>query len=127
MQCKFPYFEQRPHIPLILEHQGKRIRVLPLLDTGADFSIFYKPDAIRLGLNWKRGKKIELANADGSSFKAKEFTLTVVIENYEFKARICFCDNNSFAMPLLGRRDIFNKFIITIDDREGYVRLQTKD
>ena len=70
MRYKFPYFEDRPHIPVALEAKGKRARFLPLLDSGADFSIFYKSDAYRLGLDWETGKDIVLNNADNSNFHA---------------------------------------------------------
>lgn len=78
MSYKFPYFEGRPHVPVALEYQGSKARFLPLLDTGADFSIFYKSDAVRIGLDWDKGKEVTLLNADGSEFNAKEFSLEVM-------------------------------------------------
>lgn len=125
MRCKFPYFEDRPHIPIALEWQNKRARFIPLLDTGADFSVFYKSDAIWLGLDWEKGKSIDLDNADGSSFHAKKFILTVDIEGYKFKAGVCFVENNRSSMPLLGRADIFDHFKITIDEKSKFVEVKT--
>ena len=125
MHYKFPYFEDRPHIPVALEFGGKKARFLPLLDSGADFSIFYKSDAVRLGLKWNDGKKVELSNADGSTFKAREFNIKVGIENKNFKAKICFINNKKHSIPLLGRKDIFKHFKITINEKEKCVGLQT--
>ena len=125
MRCKFPYFEDRPHIPIVLEYNGKRARFLPLLDTGADFSIFYKSDAIRIGLIWDAGENTKLCNADGTYFKAKQFKLDLEIEGFKFKANICFVDNKKSSMPLLGRANIFKKFKITILEEEKIVELES--
>ena len=73
MRCEFPYFEDRPHVPIILEFAGKRCRFIPLLDSGADYSVFSQSDAMRLGLDWSKGEPITFKNADGSSFEAKMF------------------------------------------------------
>lgn len=123
MHYKFPYFEDRPHLPIALEYKGQRVRFLPLLDSGADFSVFYKSDALRLGLNWNEGKIVLLNNADGSPFEAREFLLQLSIEDTTFPAIICFIDNTKSHMPLLGRTDIFEKFIICIYEKERYIEL----
>lgn len=125
MYSKLPYFEDHPHIPIKLKHKTKKTRFLPLLDTGADFSVFYKTDAIRIGLDWEGGKKIQLENADGSSFEVKQFELEVDIEGFTFPARICFAENNNSDIPLLGRADIFKHFRITVDEREKQVEMQS--
>jgi hypothetical protein len=127
MHCKFPYFEDRPHVPLALEWRGKRARFIPLLDTGADFSVFYKSDAIWLGLDWESGKTVDLDNADGSSFQAKKFHLTLDIEGYKFKANICFVDNHRSSMPLLGRADVFKHFEIIIHEQNKFIEFKSHD
>ena len=125
MQCKFPYFEDRPHIPVVVEYNKKRTRFLPLLDSGADFSIFYKSDAYRIGLDWSKGKDIVLNNADNSDFHAKQFKLNMEIEGINFQAKICFIDNKATSMPLLGRLGVFNEFIITINEQEKNVAFES--
>ena len=125
MLCKLPYFEDRPHVPIVIKYKGKRTRFLPLLDSGADFSVFYKADAARIGLDWSKGKNVELTNADGSSFKAKQFDLILEIEGYSFRSKICFIDNKLSSMPLLGRTDVFDKFKITIFEKDKYVELKS--
>ncbi len=124
MPYRFPYFEDRPHLPIALEFKGKRARFLPLLDSGADYSVFYESDAIRLGLNWEEGENTTFCNADGSFFEAKKFNLTIEIEGISFKADICFAKNTKSAMPLLGRRGIFEKLFITICEKEKYVEVR---
>jgi hypothetical protein len=125
MHCTFPYFEDRPHIPLVVEYKGKPIRFLPLLDSGADFSIFYRVHANELGINWTEGEDIHLVNADGSSFHAKQFRMKIFIEGFPVFARLCFVDKVFNCTPVLGRRDIFHNFIITIDERAKNVELRS--
>lgn len=125
MHCKFPYFEDRPHIPITLEYQGKRLKFLPLLDSGADYSVFYKSDAYRLGLDWGQGESLEFNNADGTLFKAKQFLLTMEIEGQSFKAKVCFVENTASSMPLIGRVGVFERFYITLCEKEKYVEIQS--
>ena len=125
MFCKFPYFKGRPHIPISIESKSGRKRFLPLLDSGADFSVFYKADAIRLGLNWSEGKEIRLLNADGSDFNAREFKLNLKIEDQALKAKICFIDTQKVGTPLLGRQNIFDEFKILLNERENTITFQS--
>lgn len=124
MHCKFPYFEDRPHIPIILKYQENRVRFLPLLDTGADCSVFYGSDAQRLGLNWNEGKNMEMNSVNGEDFQAKRFLLDMEIEGKKFKVRMCFVQEPFASMPLLGRLDVFENFQILISERDKFVELQ---
>ena len=110
MYCSFPYYENRPHLPVVLHFGNKNLRFLPILDTGADYCVFTIFDALRLGLDWKTGEKTELSNADGSIFEAWKLYLPMSIEGYEMKVKICFVDNSYCQMPLLGRFDVFKHF-----------------
>jgi hypothetical protein len=109
---------------MILHGPMKRIRYIPLLDSGADYTTLTRNDALFLGLQWDEGESIEFSNSDGSSFNAKIFRLDLEIEQMIFSARICFIDSNVSAMPLLGRRDIFRRFKIIIDEAVKTVGLE---
>ncbi|MBU0981873.1 retropepsin-like domain-containing protein [Patescibacteria group bacterium] len=125
MSYKFPYFEDRPHVPVAIEYKGERVRFIPLLDSGADHSVLSRSDAMRIGLDWTKGKTILLSNADDSNFRAKQFSLNVDIEGHKFRAKFCFADNKIASMPLLGRKDVFKEFKITIDERSKEVTLKS--
>lgn len=122
---RYPYFQGRPHLPLILEYGNSQERFLPLLDSGADFSIFHRSALGILGLDWDHGAQRHYDNADGSSFLAREFVLSVEVGGIRFPARISFADDPSLRVrPLLGRTDIFEKFRIVFCEQEQYVELQ---
>lgn len=124
MRYEFPYFRERPHVPITIIVKGKQKRFLPLPDTGADCSVFRKIDAIQLGLNWQKGAKHTFENSDGSSFTVRKFRVQIKIENKKFPATICFTEKNTSAMPLLGRQDVFKHFKITIDEKNQEVILK---
>lgn len=125
MFCRFPYFKERPHIPITIKSTLGRKRFLPLLDSGADFCVFYKIDALRLGLEWSKGRPLKLSNADGTDFSAREFVLDIGIEDHELKAKVCFIDSNRIGTPLLGRQNIFDQFKILINEKENFVEFQS--
>jgi len=121
---RFSYYKGRPHLPVILEYGNRRERSLPLLDSGADFSIFHRGVLDSLGLDWNQGSIRSFDNADGSSFVVREFRLSLEIEGMRFPVRICFGDDLSLReRPLLGRADVFEKFQVTICEQEGYIEL----
>ncbi len=125
MFCRFPYFKERPHIPITIDSVVGRKRFLPLLDSGADFCVFYKTDAFRLGLDWREGKAMKLSNADGTDFSAREFILDLTVEDHVLKTRICFIDSNRIGTPLLGHLNIFEKFKILVNEKEKYVEFKS--
>lgn len=126
MLYRFPYFEDRPHIPITLIGPEKSIRYLPLLDSGADFTTLSRNDALFLGLKWDLGESVEFSNADGSTFDARLFKLPLIIEGLEMRVRVCFLDRRHSTMPLLGRSDVFRHFEIMIDEASQMVELRKR-
>lgn len=121
---RFPYYKGRPHVPVIIEYGNYRERALPLLDSGADFSIFHRGVLENLGLDWNQGTPKNFDNADGSSFGVREFRLSLEIEQIRFPARVCFSEDPSLSeRPLLGRADVFGQFQITICEQDEYIEL----
>ena len=121
----FPYYKGRAHIPLVLEYGDKRERFLPLLDSGADFALFHKQDALNLGLDWDAGTDRDFDSAYTTGLPVKEFVLSLDIEGTRFPARVCFAEiADLFHRPLLGRADVFNKFRITFSELEQLVKLE---
>jgi hypothetical protein len=127
MSYRFDYFEDRPHVPIKIHYKGKYFRFLPLLDSGADFSVFNRADAYRIGLDWNKGKSLCLCNADGSEFRVKEFKLKVLVEHHPFTIPICFTESKKNAMPLLGRKSFFEKFEITFLENQERIVLRITD
>ena len=125
MSYHFPYFEDRPHVPITVIGPERRVRYIPLLDSGADYTTLSKKEAILLGLDWNQGEVISLANADGTGFDAKIFRLLLEIEGVTLFVRICFVDSNHCPMPLLGRFDVFRYFKIIIDESAHMVELRS--
>lgn len=67
MRFKFPYIQSRPQITAKLRKRNGRTRYFNfLLDSGADFSLISKSDAIVLGIDYSliesKEIKVEVAN-----------------------------------------------------------------
>lgn len=122
----YAYDKNRPYVPVILWNGYRKVRSSPLLDSGADLSIFHKADAIALGLDWTSGKETTAENPDGSLFRTREFRIELEVADVRFPARVLFADSASDGR-LLGRADVFQHFRITIDERALRVDFESKE
>ena len=123
MSFSFPYFRGRPHVPITFEVGEIRKKFIPLLDSGADYSVFYRSDAIALGLDWKKGQPTSFQSANGSIFHARKFKLKLEIESVPFLADICFVENTKNQTRLLGRHGIFSTFDVLFQERKRRIML----
>jgi hypothetical protein len=120
----FAYHKGRPHVPVFLIFATERRPFLPLLDSAADYSLFHEADAALLGLDWSKGRAQTLSGANGASFQAREFLVTMEIAGHRFPVRVSFAAGIPLEEHrLLGRRGVFEHFAITIREREGIVDL----
>ena len=122
----YAYDKNRPYIPIVLWHGYRKVRIFPLLDTGADVSILHKTDALALGLDWNSGNDCTAENSDGSLFRVREFRIEIEVAEARFPAKVLFADTKS-DIRLLGRADVFRNFRITIDEKEMMVDFEVKE
>ncbi len=121
----FPYYQNRPHVPIVLEYGNRRQRALPLLDSGADYSLFHKQFALDLGLTWSEGEQRSFDTAYTTNLAVREFQLSLDLEGSRFPAPVCFAEiPDLFHRPLLGRAGIFDKFRITFSEQEQLVEIE---
>ncbi len=117
---KFPYKGYKgipcPIITLELMGPEGRFNVDAYVDTGAFYSIFCIQDAELIGINYQKGKQSYATVGDGSLIPVFSHTLPVKIGNISFKATIGFSPRLGVGFNLLGRKDIFERFIVTFDD-----------
>lgn len=92
-----------------------------LVDSGSDFSMISNTTAMVLGLEYEKLKteevKVELANM--SYMHTKEAALTVTIEGNDLKIPVLIAREE--ADSLLGRKGVFEKFDITIQESQQQV------
>jgi hypothetical protein len=86
------------------------------VDSGAFYSIFSIQDAELLGIDYQKGKQGFATVGDGSLIPAFFHNLPVKINDVSFKAIIGFSPRLGIGFNLLGRKDIFERFIVIFDD-----------
>lgn len=112
----FPYKTHKgiacPIIPIeILE-----VRIDAYVDSGAYYSIFSTKEAEALGIEYQTGKKSSATVGDGNLIPVFYHTLPIKIGNISLPAIIGFSPRLGIGFNLLGRKDIFERFVVVFDD-----------
>jgi hypothetical protein len=111
-----------PVIPLVLKYGHKKIDTDALIDSGATFSVFQPAIADYLGIKIDSGKKLVLGGV-GGRIKGYLHKLEINVSDKMFTCPIVFSREYLVSFNLLGRKDVFNKFKITFDERKKIVEL----
>ena len=117
-----------PTIPVTLKGRSTfPIKVLALIDSGADVSII--PISLAELLNLNLPEEIQIAHGIGGEVKAKSSKMEIIVEKnrekYSFMIPVqVILDNNTPI--ILGRKGFFDKFIIAIDEKKKKVKLKRK-
>lgn len=117
---KFPYQLFRgsyyPIIPVIVINNNKRIRTSAIVDSGASVSIFSSSIGRIIGLDAESGDKRIF---QGASAKLAGYThkVRMIIAGKEIKCVVAFSDELSTSFNLIGRETVFDKFIITFNEK----------
>lgn len=124
---KFPYMEltfgSSPIIPVDLE-AGGRTRVLAYVDSGATYSIFSHEICTVLGLNLRDGNKISVTVGDGGSIPVYIHNITIHLGELKFDSEVGFSEKLGIGVNILGRRTVFDRFLICFNDREKYLTME---
>ncbi len=105
----------RPWLPVTVvnPHNGHKIRVLGLIDTGADECALPASFATLLGHNLLAGTTKEVNTGNG---KTIAYAHTIKIEIPDFTTQDVLIDfMPNLYVPLLGTRSFLGNFILTID------------
>ena len=105
----------RPWLPVIIINPmtGKEIKILGLIDTGADECAMPASYANMLGHNLQLGSRKEINTGNGLT---SAYSHTSCIKGRNFfiqETLIDFMPN--LSVPLLGMKNFLNHFILTID------------
>jgi len=118
-----------PYIPIFVNNkEGKLIRLVALIDSGADYSIVPKDLAIFLGLKEHdvgEGKTSGIGgdvNVRGSTLR---FAVKGDRENYPLEVPVLILQDENLDVPLLlGRNGFFEEFEITFKQNEEKIYLK---
>jgi len=121
MSKDFSYIQGYPLIEVTLIGPKEEIKMLALLDSGADYSLFSLEVAEKLGIKKERGKKIFLQGVIGEQFPGYLHKVPVQVGSMTFNCRIVF---SKVKTALLGRDNFFLPFLITFNEKYQKVSLR---
>lgn len=113
---KFPYKIYRNIFCPIVTLEISQIAIDAYVDSGAFYSIFSIQEADLIGIDYKKGKQGSALVGDGNMIPVYFHSLPITIGNISFKATIGFSPRLGIGFNLLGRKDVFERFIVIFDD-----------
>lgn len=96
------------------------------MDSGATLSVFQKEQARLLGIDLASGEHAEITVGDGHTIPARVHEIDRAIGPEMIRARVAFA-TLGVRFNLLGRRDVFEEFKITFDERERVVSFERNE
>lgn len=115
----------RPVIHVTLSFQGKELDYELLIDSGADMCMFGMEVALFLGYDFTGAEKGYVAGVGGEPMVYYKAPVTVVVAGTFFVVEAGFLPNVSqFDYGVAGRKDFFEQFIVTFNERQKSLRFQ---
>jgi len=105
-----------------LWHEGRHVRVVSLVDSGADVSLFNMSYAQDLGLNPAEAQRTRAVGAGGAAVDClswSDLELEFDQVRFPFAGRFVDLPASTPRMNLLGRRDFFQRYIVQFWDAAG--------
>ena len=125
---EFAYTKYRdmmvPMIPVKMKGQERWFEFWAFVDSGATYSIFASKEAEALGLDMEKGRRGMVVVGDGSYIPVNFFNIPIRIADIELTATIGFSERLGVGFNLLGRKGVFDLFIVCFNDREEKVTFQ---
>ncbi|MGA2663956.1 MAG: aspartyl protease family protein [Nitrososphaerales archaeon] len=94
-----------------------------LVDSGASISLFDGSVAHALGFGGRGGRRVEPSGI-GGTIVARVHSVTLRIGDEQFAAGVAFT-RRRLPVNLLGRFGVFERFLVTFDERNGKTIMET--
>ena len=109
--------QPRPLAEILLWHASRNVRLIGLVDSGADFSVFDIAIADTLGLDRSAAQLIDNVGPGASSvptYRGTDALLEIEFEaeRFPFAGSFAMFPPGSEPLNLLGRRDFFQRFTV---------------
>lgn len=110
-----------PVIPVEFRGAGRWQKLWVYVDSGASFTVLHTFEARRLGVNLSKCKKFMIVVAGDRKIPVFQKTMRMRIGRKTFPAEVGFCRALGGTFNILGRKDVFEKFKVTFDDKRNVV------
>jgi len=105
--------------------EGRKIRALMYIDSGADISLIPKALGESLGLEVQEEETKEITGVGNARVPVIIKKVKIRIGNVEFKARVAWALEEGVP-PLLGRLDVFERFNINFREKDKIIEFRRK-
>lgn len=118
---KFPYktYNNIPCPIITIKIRGTAIDTY--VDSGAFYSIFSVNEAEWMNIDYTKGRQSGAMVGDGNIIPVYFHILPVCIGTVSFNAAVGFSPKLNIGFNLLGRKDIFERFVVIFDDAERII------
>ncbi|MBI4999908.1 MAG: aspartyl protease family protein [Euryarchaeota archaeon] len=106
-----------PVVEVTLKRGKDRVRTTAYVDTGASFSFFHSDFCSALGLDLKKGAKMEVRLGDGDKMPVYVHRVGLRIETLEVRCDIVFSKRLGSGINILGRQGLLDKYKVTFDGK----------
>lgn len=113
-----------PIVGIGIRYGGLWHLVEAYVDSGATYSVFRAGVAERIGLDFKKGKFINVEVGDGDKVPVFLHNLDIQLGGEIFGGTIGFSEKLGIGFNLLGRKSIFDKFKVCFDEKKRIVTFQ---
>ncbi|MEW6556000.1 MAG: aspartyl protease family protein [Elusimicrobiota bacterium] len=126
MKYKYPYLKFRnqfyPLVPLKICSGKRYVNTFALVDSGASICLFKPEIANHLGIEVEEGEEILLEGISGKiSIYLHKVTIQIGID--KFDATVGFSEEYTASFNLIGRKDFFDRFIISFNEKNKKLEL----
>ncbi|MBI1936442.1 retropepsin-like domain-containing protein [Candidatus Woesearchaeota archaeon] len=113
-----------PIIPIKLSKEGGEVNTSAIVDSGASISIFNSSVGRQIGIDIESGEKRIF---QGASAKLSGYVheVKMMIGGMEIICKAAFSDELVTSFNLLGRETVFDKFIITFNEKHREIRIDS--
>mgnify|MGYP001616252669 CR=1 FL=1 len=123
MIYKYQFFEGEflPVVNIALKSKKDSIKLKAFIDTGASYCLVHADVTEILGIDLEAGEKTEMVLGDGNILTVYLHEMAVSIGEIEFNARIGFSKGLGTGFDIIGRKGIYDKFIVSFNERDKEV------
>lgn len=129
MKYPYIYFEGKflPIVPIQLQGKNGVVNFNAFIDTGASYSLFHADEAEVLGIKLEEGTREEMIVGDGRPLLVYVHHVPIMLAGKRFLAHIGFSKEIGVNMNIIGRRDIFDRFMICFKEYEKTIEIIPKE
>ncbi len=125
MKFSYQFFRglHYPIIPIKISRNGEEVNTSAIVDSGASISIFSSSIGRQIGIDIESGERriFQGASAKLSGY-VHEVKLT--IGGMEVTCKAAFSDELGTSFNLLGREDVFDKFIVAFNEKNLEISIE---